>query len=119
MNYQTLVDGYKNILNTIYSSKQYYERINTFLKEFNPYKKNRTNISFNHVKLLWKAFWILGICEKGKRHYWKLMVSTVLKRPRSFPVAMKLAIYGYHFRRVADKYIGKTMGMRETGNSSG
>jgi radical SAM superfamily enzyme YgiQ (UPF0313 family) len=118
MNYSTLITGYKNILNTIYSSKPYYERINTFLKEFHPGKKHKTNISFGHIKLLWKAFWILGVWEKGKRHYWKLMVSTVLKRPRSFPVAMKLAIYGYHFRRVADKYIGKTVSMRETGNSS-
>ena len=30
MNYETLIDGYKNILNTIYSPKQYYERIKTF-----------------------------------------------------------------------------------------
>jgi radical SAM superfamily enzyme YgiQ (UPF0313 family) len=114
MNYQALVNGYKNILDTIYSSRQYYERINTFLKDFKPYKKNRTKFNFSHVRLLWKAFWILGVWEKGKRHYWKLMVSTVLKRPRAFPVAMKLAIYGYHFRRVVDKYVGKTIGVRGT-----
>jgi radical SAM superfamily enzyme YgiQ (UPF0313 family) len=114
MNYQALVNGYKNILDTIYSSRQYYERINTFLKDFKPYKKNRTKFNFSHVRLLWKAFWILGVWEKGKRHYWKLMVSTVLKRPRAFPVAMKLAIYGYHFRRVVEKYMGKTIGMRGT-----
>jgi radical SAM superfamily enzyme YgiQ (UPF0313 family) len=119
MNYQTLISGYQNILNTIYSSKQYYERINTFLKEFNPYKKHRFNISFNHIKLLWKAFWILGVWEKGKRYYWRLMVSTVLKRPRAFPVAMKLAIHGYHFRRVVGKYVGKTIGVQETGKSPG
>jgi radical SAM superfamily enzyme YgiQ (UPF0313 family) len=119
MNYQTLVAGYKNILNNIYSSKQYYERINIFLKEFRPYKKNRGNFKLGHITLLWKASWFLGIWGKGKRHYWKLMVGTVLRRPRSFPVAMKLAIYGYHFRRVAEKYAARTMGLRKTKTSTG
>lgn len=113
MNYQTLVDGYKHILNTIYSPRQYYERISTFLKEFNPYKKNRFNFSLYHVRALWKSFWILGIIGKGKRYYWRLMISTVFRRPRSFPVAMKLAIYGYHFRRVVDNYSGNTFSVRK------
>jgi radical SAM superfamily enzyme YgiQ (UPF0313 family) len=113
MNYQTLVDGYKNILNAIYAPKPYYERIATFLKEYNPYRKRNINVSFAHIKVLWKAFWILGIGEKGRRHYWKLMIATVLRRPRVFPLAMKLSIYGYHFRKVVEKYIGSTLGVRE------
>ncbi len=119
MNYQTLVSGYKHILNNIYSSKQYYERINTFLKEFHPRKKNRGNFKMGYISLLWKASWFLGIWGKGQRYYWKLMVGTVLKRPRSFPVAMKLAIYGYHFRRVAEKYAARVIGLQKTGTSAG
>jgi radical SAM superfamily enzyme YgiQ (UPF0313 family) len=119
MNYKTLIDGYKNILNTIYAPKQYYERITTFLKEYNPYKNSRLNINFGHIKVLWKAFWILGVGGRGKRYYWKLMISTVLKRPRTFPLAMKLAIYGYHFRKVVEKYIGTTLGVRKTERSVG
>jgi radical SAM superfamily enzyme YgiQ (UPF0313 family) len=113
MNYQTLVDGYRHILDTIYSPKEYYQRITNFLAEFNPYKGHKVNFSPSHIKVLWKSFWLLGIAEKGKRYYWRLMVSTVLKRPRSFPVAMKLAIYGYHFRRVVDKYLRTTLGVQK------
>jgi len=36
MNYETLINGYKNILDTIYSPKQYYERVKIFLKEYKP-----------------------------------------------------------------------------------
>jgi len=100
MNYETLINGYKHILNTIYAPRQYYERITTFLREYNPYRRREININFGHIKVLWKSFWILGIGAKGRRHYWKLMISTVLKRPSVFPLAMKLAIYGYHFRKV-------------------
>lgn len=119
MNYHTLVNGYKNILKTIYSPRQYYGRITNFLKEYKPRNNYKIKPRFGHVKILWKAFWILGIWEKGKRYYWRLMVSTVLKRPRSLPVAVKLAIYGYHFRRVMQKYVGKTAALRETEKTPG
>jgi len=118
MNPQVLIDGYKNILKTIYSQKPYYERIATFLKEFKPVRRGRVHIKLNDLRIVWKAFWILGVWERGKQHYWKLMVATVLKRPRSFPLAMKLAIYGYHFRRVAD-VVGKTLKAPDAAKSAG
>ena len=119
MNYQTLIEGYKHILSTIYSPREYYARITTFLHEFRPHSKHHVNFNFGHIGTLWKSFWLLGIFGKGKRYYWKLMVSTVLKRPRSFPVAMKLAIYGYHFQRVVKVYVESTMGIRKTGEPAG
>ncbi len=39
MNYETLINGYKHILYTIYSPKQYYERVKTFLKAYKPQKR--------------------------------------------------------------------------------
>jgi hypothetical protein len=38
MNKNSLVDGYRHVLNTIYSPKYYYERVKTLLKEFKPRK---------------------------------------------------------------------------------
>jgi len=118
MKYQTLINGYKSILKAIYSSKQYYERINTFLKDFKPPKVKITDIKLDYVPALWKSFWVLGVREKGKKYYWKLIISTFFKRPRSLPVAMKLSIYGYHFRLVAEKYVGKAFGVNETSLSA-
>ena len=39
MEYETLIRGYKNVVKTIYSPNQYYQRIKTFLKEYQPQKK--------------------------------------------------------------------------------
>jgi hypothetical protein len=123
MNYKTLVDGYKNILGTIYAPRQYYERIKTFRKEYKPYGKRRFKINSSHIKVLWKTFWILGVGQKGSWYYWKLIISTLFKRPSFLPLAMKLSIYGYHFRKVAEKYmgtkIGASLGVRETEKSAG
>ena len=111
MNYETLINGYKNILNTIYSPKQYYERIKTFLKEYRPTPRKRIpQIQFYHIRAFIKSMWVLGVRERGRKYYWKFFVSTLLKRPRAFPISMSLAIYGLHFRKVTEKYISTPIG---------
>ena len=107
MDYETLISGYKNILNTIYSPKVYYERVKTFLKEYKPSRiKRPSRLQFYHFKALLNSVWSLGIREKGRRYYWKLFLSTLLKRPRFFPMSIELALYGFHFRKVVENYIG-------------
>jgi hypothetical protein len=48
-----------------------------------------------------KSFWLLGVRHRGRRAYWWLCLTTLLRRPRQFQQAMELAIIGYHFRRLA------------------
>jgi len=103
---ETLINGYKEILSTIYSPKHYYERIKTLLQEYKPRPK-----SFNLHSQRWNiegflnCMWFMGIRESGRRYYWRLVASTLFTRPKSFPLLIALSIYGYHFRRVVRKYI--------------
>lgn len=105
MNYETLIDGYKHILQTIYSPKEYYARIKTFLKEYRPYKSPRaSHLKRYHVTALFKSMWVLGIWEKGRRHYWGMVLPTLFTRPSVLPLSLALAVYGLHFRRVAASF---------------
>ena len=106
MNYETLINGYKHILHTIYSPKQYYERVKTFLKAYKPQKRRGIpRFQFYHIKAFIRCTWFLGIKEKGRGYYWKLFISTLLKHPRAFPLSISLSVYGFHFRKVFEKYI--------------
>ncbi len=106
MNHETLINGYKNILNTIYSPKQYYERIKTFLKEYKPKPRKRAlpQLRFYHIRAFIKSMWVLGVKESGRKYYWRFLVSTLLKRPRALPISITMAIQGFHFRKVTEKY---------------
>ena len=107
MNYETLMSGYKHILQTIYSPQHYYERVKVFLREYKPRRREGPlRLRFYHVRALIKTMWFLGVWEKGRGYYWKLFISTLLKRPRSFPLAISLSVYGFHFRKVVEKHIG-------------
>lgn len=106
MNYENLINGYKQILSTIYSPKQYYERVKTFLNEYKPRGQIANGLQSHHIRAFFKSMWFLGVREKGRRYYWKLFLSTLLKQPRKFPISISLSVYGYHFRKVVEKYIG-------------
>jgi radical SAM superfamily enzyme YgiQ (UPF0313 family) len=123
MNYETLINGYKHVLDTIYSPKDFYERVRTFLKEYRPRRKRWDRIRFGHIRAFIRSVWVLGVKERGRRYYWKLFISTLLKYPRAFPLSVSLAVYGYHFRKVVEKYIKtpieNTLGVRATEKSGG
>jgi radical SAM superfamily enzyme YgiQ (UPF0313 family) len=98
MDRATLISGYKEVLTGIYSPGQYYRRVKTFLKDYKP--KKRQGIS--HVKLwhIWawmRMMWFLGIVDGGRGQYWGFLVWTILRHPRSFPISMTFAVYGFHF----------------------
>jgi hypothetical protein len=47
----------------------------------------------------------LGIFGKERAHYWKLLLWTMFRRPKSLPLAIQCAIYGYHFRKVCELHV--------------
>jgi len=109
MDHETLMDGYKHILSTIYSPKQYYTRVKIFLKDYRPQRRNGVSqLRFWHILALIRSIWFLGVKDRGRGHYWRFFVSTLLRRPRSFPLSMTLAIYGFHFRTVVSRYTMST-----------
>ena len=101
MNYQKLRDGYKKVVSTIYSQKEYYERIKIFLRDYHLPASKFKGLTYNEIYALIRSFWVLGIREPGKRFYWKLLFFTLLKHRRKFALSVTLAIYGFHFRRIA------------------
>ena len=104
MGREKLINGYRQVVTSIYSSKQYYSRVKTFLKEYKPRRrKSIAHLRFWHLRALLRSMWVLGVLENDRWHYWRFFISTLLKNPRSFATSMALAIYGFHFRTIARK----------------
>lgn len=105
MNFETLVKGYKKILDTIYSPKHYYERIMTFLKEYDYKEKAGRHLHFNEIIAFGKSILRLGIVGRERIYYWKLIFWSMTRRPKLFHLAVTFSIYGYHFRKVYENYL--------------
>jgi radical SAM superfamily enzyme YgiQ (UPF0313 family) len=104
MGRERLVGGYHNVLTSIYSPRNYYARIGTFFREHRPVVHKRRGVKKSQYVALLKSMWYLGIREKGRWYYWRLVASTLVRRPREFPLAITLAVYGYHYRKLLDGY---------------
>ncbi len=105
MSQETLVKGYKKVLSTIYSPACYYARVRRFLKDYRPLEKRIFRFRFGYIGTLVKSVFGLGIIGKERVYYWKLFFWSLFRRPRAFPLAATLAIYGFHFRKTFEKYM--------------
>ncbi|NOR64401.1 MAG: DUF4070 domain-containing protein [Candidatus Scalindua sp.] len=104
MDAETFREGYKKILRHIYSPENYYKRIMTLFKEYKSPKFKGT-IKFEHIIGLVSSIYHLGILGKERVQFWHLLLWTGLHRRDLFPLAVTLAIYGYHFRKVSNLHI--------------
>jgi radical SAM superfamily enzyme YgiQ (UPF0313 family) len=102
MNHETLISGYKKIIDTIYSPKHYYKRVKTFLKHYKPKKfDKKAYFRFYYFSAFLKSIWHLGIKGKERFHYWQLIAWTLIRHPRFIGISVSFAIYGFHFRKIA------------------
>jgi radical SAM superfamily enzyme YgiQ (UPF0313 family) len=105
MGLDTLRDGYREILDQIYSPRFYYDRVVTFLREYQP-PKIRVHLDMQYILAFGRSIYRLGIRGVERVQYWKLFFWTLFRRPRLFPLAITLAIYGFHFRQVSELHVG-------------
>ena len=106
MDLSSLNSGYKKIVSHIYSPKHYSQRLINFLKEYKPGDKKGepVKITFNQFLAFLKSILILGVRKKERRYYWKLFFWSLFKKPKLFPLAIDLAIKGFHFRKISEGY---------------
>jgi radical SAM superfamily enzyme YgiQ (UPF0313 family) len=99
MDSNILWEGYTQILQYIYSPRQYYRRMRTFLREYKP-PKVVAEPDFQHFLAFFRSILRLGIFGKERFHYWGLLSWTLFRRPRLFSLSITFAIYGHHFRKI-------------------
>ena len=107
MGLEALSRGYSEIISGIYSPKPYFARVRAYLREYHPLEKNKAHFHPRYVRLhsgyAWafpKTLVVLGVKDRARWQYWKLLLWSLFRRPGCLPMAVTFAIYGFHFRKV-------------------
>lgn len=100
MDKDLLLKGYQKIIHEIYNSKAYYKRVKLFLKHYTPPLRPKKLPSFGEIIALLKSVVYLGIIMKHRQYYWRLLIWSLFRKPKSFLLAVTYSIYGYHFRKI-------------------
>jgi len=108
MNIDTLISGYKHVVNQLYSPKLFNKRVKTFLKEYKlPKEKPKINFKglYTDIFAFLRSIYFLGLIDKERMNYWKLLVWTIFRKPNLMSLSITFAIYGYHFRMICENHI--------------
>lgn len=95
-----LQENYRRLMQRLYEPENYYRRVRTFLSTYR-LRGPRTPLTWRDAGAVLRSFWTLGLRRSGRRAYWALLGSTLLRRPSRLGLAITLAITGHHFRVVA------------------
>lgn len=105
MERETLIEGYKTIMRTLYSPAAYYGRAlasleNTITAGMPP---DRMLNAENLISLA-RVILRLGLLDQARRDFWRFLWRIGSKRRELLADAVALAAMGYHFRRVTEQY---------------
>lgn len=99
-----LIEGYKQILRTIYQPSKYYQRALVCLErvrqETSEHRYNKIKEAASLVRLILK----LGIFDRERKEFWRYVREAFSKHREHFAQAMTLAAMGYHFRLLTEEY---------------
>lgn len=104
MDLNLLKDGYRKLMNQLYSPDYFYTRVRNFLKEYNP-PSISSPIGWEEIGAFFRIIYQLGIRGIERTQYWRLFFWTLFRCPQKFPLAITLAVYGFHFRKVSELHL--------------
>lgn len=100
MDKETLLWGYRSVIENIYAPKPYYQRIRNLISNYKQEIKRPVRIERHYLLAFFKSIYYIGIIEKGRAEFWKFLGWILTHRPTLFLDAMMYTISGYHFRKV-------------------
>lgn len=110
MNMETLLHGYRSIIERIYSPAAFYQRLKRFLREYRPTHGSTRQFKFTYLVAAVKMVVVLGVIEKERSYYWRLFFWSLFHKPRLLPLAITLTAYGFHFRKCFEQHLAVSEG---------
>ena len=99
MDAQKLLEGYRRILQTVYSPREYFERASAFLTQLG--SSARTPVAFADLRAAARSLWSQGLQSNYRWEYWKFLLRAARHRRQRWGKVFALAIMGHHFFELA------------------
>lgn len=106
LNSAVLTEGYKKLLNSLYdpSLSNYFKRCYTLLKNWNLRSYAHRKLGMIDCKAVLRSLKRQLFSRQGGA-YLKFLTKVSFRRPRMLPEAVRLAIMGYHYQRIASQQV--------------
>ena len=99
-----LVKGYQSIMQTIYSPREYYQRVRRSMKRTTQQSHPNYYGKVRGLACLSRILFRLGILDRERIEFWRFFTHALIKHRDRLPDSLRLAAVGYHFRKLSDAY---------------
>jgi radical SAM superfamily enzyme YgiQ (UPF0313 family) len=107
MNPVRLVEGYKQVMRTIYNPAEYYGRALDCLKEVTQSGTGSRGTTLSEdIATLSRVILELGVRDPARLEFWRYFHRVLLLPRKKFPRAVMFAAMGYHLRKMTESYCG-------------
>ena len=100
-----LVQGYQSIMRTIYSPREYYERVLDSMRRTAEQLAEPSHYSLvRGFTTLTRVFLRLGVIDSERKEFWRFFTHALFKHRKRIADSLRLAAVGYHFRKLSEAY---------------
>ncbi|MBA3767907.1 MAG: B12-binding domain-containing radical SAM protein [Acidobacteria bacterium] len=100
-----LIEGYKTILQTIYSPAEFYQRaLDCLARVVEDRPETRRPNALGDIAAFARVTFALGIRDPERRAFWRYLRRAFAEHRDKFAYAVVLAAMGYHFRKITESY---------------
>jgi radical SAM superfamily enzyme YgiQ (UPF0313 family) len=99
-----LIEGYKSILKTIYSPREYYQRALDCLERTQTMSEPRISGFLSNLAAFTRVVFALGIHDRARGEFWRFLHRVFTGHRDRLAYGVTLAAMGYHFRKLTDLY---------------
>jgi len=103
-----MLAGYHRVISSIYSPEMFYQRVLNLMRGVQSPCDRCQFRTLTKFRAFLRSLVVLGVLSAERCYYWKLFFKTLFTAPRKFPLAITMAVYGYHFRKLTEKIIRET-----------
>jgi radical SAM superfamily enzyme YgiQ (UPF0313 family) len=105
MDPEFLIQGYQTIMRTLYSPREYYERVLDSMRRTARQISAPQHYSLiKHLPSLTRILLKLGVLDRERKEFWRFLTQTLVSHRDRLAESLRLAAMGYHFRKLNDAY---------------
>ena len=100
-----LIQGYQRIMQTIYSPREYYQRVLDSMRHTaQEFAEPQHYTVINAVTSFTRVMLKLGVLDRERKEFWRFMSRAMVKHRDRLAESLRLAAMGYHFRKLSELY---------------
>ena len=100
-----LIQGYQTIMKTIYSPREYYQRVlDSMRRTAQQVSEPQHYNAISGLAALTRVLVKLGVLDRERKEFWRFVSQAMVKHRDRFAESLRLAAMGYHFRKLSEAY---------------